>query len=119
MKFVHLNAETIGFGRLAFNQYKSATMCGRSAENYEAGMCRRTGLSVVPGAIIACIEQGMIEENEIVNAVARVSLCRRSTVSDVLFALCGTDPDLNLWSATGRGDFEANNTSRANVILIA
>lgn len=119
MQIFSLNEYAISAGKAAFHRYRTAVTCGRASEIYEAGMCRQTGLSVVPGAIVACIEQGSNSEDEIVHAVARVSLCRRSTVSAVLYALCGGDPHRHLWRATKRGDFELHDHACANVVFAA
>jgi len=82
-------------------------------------MSRQTGLDVVPGAIAACIEQGMVGDYEILHAVARVSRCTLFTVARVLHVLCGTDPDRHFWSKDRRGNYQTLSGSRANVLLAA
>lgn len=117
MNIIHLDTETLKEGKSAFNDYMAAVVCGPSAKIYWDGMTRGTGLEVVPGAIVACIERGLVGEDEIVNAAARVSRCTRSTVLYVLYALCGTDPERDLWSINSRGNFQVLSGSRANVLL--
>ncbi len=117
MNIIHLDTETLKAGKSAFNEYMAAVVCGPSAKIYYDGMIRATGLEVVPGAILACMEQGLVGEDEIVNAAARVSRCTRSTVLSVLYTLCGTDAGRHLWSTDWKGNFQPLSGSQANVLL--
>lgn len=119
MKIIHLDGEALKAGRSAFNDYMAAMVCGPSSDIYYCGTSRDTGLNVIPGAIAACIEQGLIGEDAIVRAVARVSRCTRSTVLEVLYALCGTHQGRHLWSQDSSGDFHTVPDSLANVLLAA
>lgn len=119
MHIIYLTAATIAAGKSAFNSYRAAVMCGPSAAAYIPGLRRQTGLVVVPGAILACIEQGMVTEDEILNGVARLSRCRRSTVLSVLIQLSGGDPDIHLWRADRAGNYHALTQSVSRVVLAA
>jgi hypothetical protein len=119
MHIIHLTAATIAAGKSAFNSYRAAVMCGPSAAAYVPGLRRQTGLVVVPGAILACIEQGMVTEDEILNGVARVSRCSRSTVLSVLIKLSGVDPEVHLWRADRNGNYRALTQSAPRVALAA
>lgn len=92
---------TLDTGKSALALYCSAQACGDGSAIYSVATYRDTGLEVVPGAVIACIERGMTSEDEIVNAVARASRCKRRTVILLLEALTGDDPRQHLWQRKG------------------
>ena len=119
MQIIHLTDATVESGKSAFNSYRAAVICGPSANAYVPGLRRQTGLAVVPGAICACIEQGMITEDEIVNGVARLSRCRRSTVLSVLVELSGDDPQRHLWRVDRAGKFHTLSRSAPHLLLAA
>jgi hypothetical protein len=119
MHIIHLTDATIAAGKSAFNSYRAAVMCGPSAAAYVPGLRRQTGLAVMPGAILACIEQGMITEDEILNGVARLSRCRRSMVLSVLIGLRGGDPEVHLWRADRTGNYHVLTQSVPKVALAA
>jgi len=119
MQIIHITDATIAAGKAAFQSYRTACLCGPSADIYAQGLRRQTGLAVIPGAIVACIEQGMTTEDEILNGVARLSLCRRSTVRSVLVGLSGDDPERNLWCADKNGTFKRLGRSNPSVLLAA
>jgi len=109
-----LTQESLAEGHATFAQYRSAVLCGPDADFYRLGMCRPTGLEIVPGAIAACIEQGMSFEDEIVHAVSRVSRWKRSTVLSVLIGLSGDDPSLNPWSKVSENHYRNSPTISAS-----
>ncbi len=119
MHIIHLTPATIEAGEFSYNSYRAALMCGPLADVHAKGLRRQTGLTIVPGAIVACIKNGMMTEDEIVNAVARLSRCKRSTVQKVLVGLSGEDPEHYLWCCDQRGDFRLIAHGRAKLMLAA
>lgn len=123
MHIIHLDDKSIAAGKAAFSLYRAAVMCGPSADIYDPGMWRDTGIAIIPGAILACIAQGMTTKDEIVSAVARVSRCKRTTVETVLGALTGADPERNLWGLRDQRYYDLRNIeeggSRVHLLLAA
>jgi hypothetical protein len=120
MQIIPLNQEALDEGRAAFRGYLAAQLCGRYSMVYEDGLARATGPRILPGAICACIEQGIMTEAEIVHAVARVSRCWHSTVDLVLNELTGADPEVHLWGIED-GNFYVHQSPapRVPVLLVA
>jgi hypothetical protein len=112
MQIIPLNERSLAIGRKSFDGYLAAQMCGPQAFTYAPGMMRETGLQVVTGAIAAAIESGIADEDSIVNSVARVSRCARSTVRSILIALTGSDPDLHLWGCAHGQHFDLRRLER-------
>lgn len=122
MDVITINDATIAAGKAAFEQYKSAVMCGSDTAAYDEGMNREQGKPVVVGAIVASIENGMNREEQILAAVARVSHCRRTTVLTILIALTGSELGKHLWRLSdGRYSLlqRAANDADTPVALIA
>lgn len=63
------------------------------------------GLPVVPGAIVAAIEDGIFTEEDIERNVSRYTRCRRSTVKTVLENLSTKVNPNGLWSRDQDGRF--------------
>lgn len=97
MNIIKLDTVTLDKGKSAFALYCAGRTCGETSAIYADAAQRETGLKVIPGAIIACIERGMNSADEIINAVARTSRCKRSTVTSILDGLNGDDPSQHLW----------------------
>jgi hypothetical protein len=110
MRVIHITDQLLAAGRSAFEKYSLAMIAGPEAPSFEAAFDRQTGLTVVPGAIMACLERGITRELDIICAVARISRCRRVTVEAVLRGLTGSDPAVHLWSRD-RGAYSALRSS--------
>lgn len=76
MRIFSLDDQMITDGQNAYHQYRTAMLSGPRSLTYDAGMRRMTGVQVVAGAIIACLEDGIDSEAEIITVVSRVSRCR-------------------------------------------
>jgi hypothetical protein len=83
----------------------NATLLAQGRAVFEAGLrCGpERGLAVVPGAILAAIENGLTTHSEIERAVAFHSRCRRSTVATVLAALSTERNPNGLWARDADG----------------
>jgi hypothetical protein len=119
MQIIHLTEDAIALGVAALDDYCAAMMCGPLAPSYGQRLKRATGLGVVPGAILACIEQGIISEDEIVNAVSRASRCRRSTVRSVLAAITGGEPERFMCKCDPQGRYQLHDSELSDVLLAA
>lgn len=97
MRIIKLDTATLDMGKATLALYCAGRTCGDTSAIYFDAIQRETGMKVVPGAIIGCIERGMNTADEILNAVARTSRCKRSTVSAILDGLNGDDPSQHLW----------------------
>ena len=97
MHIIKLDTATLDMGRATLALYCAGRTCGDTSAIYFNAVQRETGMKVVPGAIIGCIQRGMNTADEILNAVARTSRCKRSTVSAILDGLNGDDPSQHLW----------------------
>lgn len=106
MQILHCNDAAFKAGEEAFNRYLTAVVCGPRADNYAEGMSRETGVGIVVGAITAAIRHGFSTESQIVQAVARASRCRSSTVRSILTALTGTDETKHVWGVANGHYYE-------------
>lgn len=97
MNIIKLDTATLDMGKATLALYCAGRTCGDTSAIYSDAVQRETGMKVIPGAIIGCIERGMNTADEILNAVARTSRCKRSTVSAILDGLNGGDPSQHLW----------------------
>jgi hypothetical protein len=59
---------------------------------------RERGFGMIPGAIVAAIEMGIVIPREIAKTVARVTRCRDTTVAEVLEALGAPWVEDRLWA---------------------
>jgi hypothetical protein len=97
MNIFTITEQTIVRGKASFETYMSAVVCGPGTWAYDAKPMRETGVELVPGAIVGCIEAQIDANDNIVGAVARITKCRRSTVRACLKALTGENPREHLW----------------------
>lgn len=105
MQIMTLNQVLVDRGRTAFNLATIQFLCGPNSSVYTAGKRRLGGIEVVPGAIVAAIEQGLNTPFEIIPAVARVSRCYESTVKSILEGLAGEDVPDRLWAPNTNGTY--------------
>ena len=90
MKFVRLSRETLDQGYAVFNDYLRSALCWKAdQEGYLAGKRRRGGVCAVPGALIACLDSGIVDVAAVTCGVARATRCRRSTVESFLRDVVG------------------------------
>ncbi len=119
MRIIHLNEQTLAAGKEAFREYLATYLCGQSSSAYTTGLNRSTGPRILPGAISACIEQGMTDAEAIIHAASRVSRCNRSTVELMLTALSGNNPNLDLWGITKGGFYVHSSPAERPAIILA
>ena len=110
MRFIPLNEATVATGREAYARYQAAILRGSYARAREHGITRMTGLPVLTGVIYAAIQHGITEEDALIDAAARASLCHRSTVRKLLHHLSGNHPRLHLWCLRN-GSYSVNTCS--------
>ncbi len=96
MNICILNSSLIEKGR---QSYRAAIL--QYLGNSEYG--RSGGPEYVPGSVVAIIESGIVDEDELVSVAAKVTRCKKSTVLEILENLSGTD-DL-LWSKNRMGRY--------------
>jgi hypothetical protein len=105
MQIMTINQTVVDYGRTAYHLAALQFMCGPKSSVYLSGRCRRGGLAVVPGAIVAAIEMGFTTSFEIVPAVARATRCWESTIKTILDELGRDDIPDRLWSANPNGTY--------------
>ena len=112
MRIFSLDDQMITDGQNAYHQYRTAMLGGPRSLTYDAGMRRMTGVQVVVGAIIACLEDGIDSEADIITVVSRVSRCRWWTVETILRTLAAWPVADRLWFfALGRYRLTARGSS--------
>lgn len=105
MQILTIDAELVARGRAAFSAGTRQYLCGREVPGYAKSLRRGGGVAVVPGAIVAAIELGLCTSDEIVPTVARVSRCRKSTVSTILNELATDRVTDQLWAVKPDGTY--------------
>lgn len=65
----------------------------------------RTGLEIVPGAILRAMDKGFVSEGAIIGFVAEVSRCRPRTVATILHHFTDDDSGGGLWAKDSKGHF--------------
>lgn len=118
MNIIIITPSVIGLGAASFETYLQGSLTSPGLAAHRAMARRSTGLRVVVGAIDACIEHNIDSREAIVSAVAKVSLCRRSTIEAVLDALSTGNPDDRRWDYSG-GAYRPATLSSAPAILLA
>lgn len=106
MQIMTIDQALVDKGRTAFNLASLQFLCGPNSSVYEVGKRRMGGFAVVPGAIVAAIEQGFTTHSEIVRVVAQVSRCREATVLTLLESLSADSVPDALWWLTSDGTYD-------------
>ena len=115
-----IDAAAIQRGEHAFQLHLIGSACGPGTAEYEARWDRDTGISVIVGSIDACIARGIRDRYSIIRAVAKASLCRRSTVASVLDALSDDATAYRRWlNVSGRYSLRDGSISDPAILITA
>jgi hypothetical protein len=104
MRKIHITNNDVLHGRRTFREYFESTICGFDKWRLvEVGrwqtrkLSRKTGIHMVPGAIVECISVGLNLDYQIIPAVSRATVVREYNVELVLEALHGPTAHHHLW----------------------
>lgn len=98
MNIIRVDSNVIHEGERVFRDYIAGMACGPGSDEYVWAMSRETGVKTLIGVILGCIDLGLQREEQILDAAARASRCRVSTVEAMLMQLAGNDPTWCFWS---------------------
>ena len=91
-------------GMRSFRLFRDQQLCGsRGGETYERGFKRPKGPKILIGAIIACMQNGLVHRDQIVAAAARVAGTRKDLALTILDIFSGSNPVGHFWVSDVNG----------------